>query len=109
MLVSLAILNCVRCRSVARRGARLMAIALFTTVTWAEKAGSQDGSGVTECRWADGPITIDGKADEAAWKNAQVIDDFTMPWLGQGHHPAPTKTRARLLWDREYLYFFAQM
>src|SRR6185437_557715 len=28
-----------------------------------------------ECRWADTPITIDGKADEAAWKRAQVIDN----------------------------------
>jgi glucose/arabinose dehydrogenase len=62
-----------------------------------------------ECRWAGGPITIDGKADEAAWKSAQVIDNFYLPWLGKDARPARTATRAKLLWDREYLYFFAEM
>jgi glucose/arabinose dehydrogenase len=62
-----------------------------------------------ECRWASAPITIDGKADEEAWKSAQVIDRFYLPWLGAKARPARTATRARLLWDREYLYFFADM
>src|SRR6516225_5797599 len=62
-----------------------------------------------ECRWADTPITIDGKADEEAWKHAQVIDHFYLPWLGKNARPARTATRAKLLWDREYLYFFADM
>ncbi len=62
-----------------------------------------------ECRWTDTPVTIDGKADEAAWKNAQVIDNFYLPWLGARARPARTATKARLLWDREYLYFFADM
>jgi uncharacterized repeat protein (TIGR03806 family) len=62
-----------------------------------------------ECRWAEGPIVIDGKADEPAWKNAQEIDDFYLPWLGKNARPAKTKTKAKLLWDRDYLYFFAEM
>ncbi len=62
-----------------------------------------------ECRWTEEPITIDGKADEAAWKHAQVIDNFHLPWLGAKARPARTKTSAKLLWDREYLYFFADM
>jgi glucose/arabinose dehydrogenase len=62
-----------------------------------------------ECRWADGPITLDRKADEAAWKNAQVIDHFYLPWLGKNARKARTATKARLLWDREYLYFHAEM
>ncbi len=62
-----------------------------------------------ECRWADGPISIDGQADDPAWQPAQIISNFAMPWLGHGAHPAPTATRARLLWDREFLYFFADM
>jgi uncharacterized repeat protein (TIGR03806 family) len=61
-----------------------------------------------ECRWAEGPITIDGKADEPVWKNAQVIDHFYLPWTKDGRR-ARTATKARLLWDREYLYFFAEM
>jgi glucose/arabinose dehydrogenase len=61
-----------------------------------------------ECRWAESPITIDGKADEPAWKNAQVIDHFYLPWLKEPRL-SRTATKARLLWDREYLYFYAEM
>src|SRR5262249_2195040 len=64
---------------------------------------------VFECRWIDTPIKIDGKADEPAWKTAQVIDNFSVPWLGKKSRPAQTATKARLLWDRERLYFFADM
>lgn len=62
-----------------------------------------------ECRWATGPITIDGTLDEPAWKDAQVIDGFHLAWLGKDARPAKTATRARLLWDREYLYFSGDM
>ncbi|MDX1945814.1 MAG: PQQ-dependent sugar dehydrogenase [Pirellulaceae bacterium] len=62
-----------------------------------------------ECRWLTGPITIDGVADEDAWKNAQVIDKFSLPWLKDKARPARTATRARLLWDSENFYFFADM
>jgi hypothetical protein len=61
-----------------------------------------------ECRWAEGPVTIDGRADEAAWKNAQLIDHFYVPWTKDARR-ARTATKARLLWDREYLYFYAEM
>src|SRR5205085_10528262 len=60
------------------------------------------------CQFTESPITIDGKADEPAWQRAAVIDHFTMPWLGPGQRPR-LATRAKLLWDREYLYFFADM
>src|SRR5262249_28061521 len=49
------------------------------------------------------------KGDDEAWKHAQVIDHFYLPWLGDKARPAKTKTKAKLLWDREYLYFFADM
>ena len=62
-----------------------------------------------ECRWATGPIEIDGKAEESAWKMAQPIDKFSLPWLKDAARPAKTATRARLLWDREHLYFFADL
>ncbi len=64
---------------------------------------------VHECRFADSPIVVDGKPDEAAWKRAAVIDRFTLPWLGENERPARTATKARLLWDREALYFLAEM
>ena len=46
---------------------------------------------------------------DPAWKHAQTIDNFYLPWLGKDARPAKTKTKAKLLWDREYLYFFADM
>jgi uncharacterized repeat protein (TIGR03806 family) len=62
-----------------------------------------------ECRWTDTAVIIDGRADEPAWKNAQVIDNFYLPWMGAKARAARTATKARLLWDREYLYFVADM
>jgi hypothetical protein len=59
-----------------------------------------------ECRWASGPIKIDGTLDEPAWQKAQVLKDFAAYWE---HRPAKTATRARLLWDENYIYFAAEM
>jgi glucose/arabinose dehydrogenase len=73
------------------------------------RLSNTDPPPVYECRWADTPITLDGRADEAAWKHAQVIDHFYLPWLGKKARAALTATKARLLWDREYLYFHAEM
>jgi glucose/arabinose dehydrogenase len=62
-----------------------------------------------ECRFTEQPIRIDGKGDDEAWRHAQAIDTFYLPWLGNKARPAGTATRAKLLWDREYLYFLADM
>src|SRR5262252_79278 len=62
-----------------------------------------------ECRWATGSIQIDGKANEAAWQQAHLIDNFGLPWLKEGARQPKTTTKARLLWDREHLYFFADL
>ncbi len=62
-----------------------------------------------EVRWTAEPLTIDGRANEPQWDSAQVIDRFTLPWLGARERPGRTATRARLLWDDEFLYFFAAM
>jgi hypothetical protein len=59
-----------------------------------------------DCRWATGPIKIDGRLDEAAWSQAVVMRDFAAYW--QRASPK-TKTVARLLWDDENLYFSAEM
>lgn len=61
-----------------------------------------------ECRWAEGPITLDGLADEAAWQKAETIDAFHVPWLKEARM-SRTSTKAKLLWDKQYLYFFAEM
>ena len=60
------------------------------------------------CRWASGEIKLDGVADEEAWKGAEPIDRFGMAWMAEPREPK-TSTTARLLWDRDFLYFFAEM
>jgi Carbohydrate family 9 binding domain-like len=59
-----------------------------------------------ECRRAIRPIKLDGKADEPAWQQAVVIDSFAAFWAKR---PGKTATKARLLWDDQYLYFHAEM
>ncbi len=61
-----------------------------------------------ECRWTEERIVIDGKGDEPAWKTAAVIEGFARPWLKDSTQK-PAATRVRLLWDREWLYFLAEM
>ena len=51
-----------------------------------------------ECRWATSPIEIDGQADEAAWQQAEPINNFYIPWFGKQGRPVEAATRARLLW-----------
>src|SRR5947207_707792 len=59
-----------------------------------------------ECRWKTTDVKIDGQLDEAAWQKAQALTDFAVFW--QNRKPA-TATKARLLWDDQYLYFSADM
>jgi glucose/arabinose dehydrogenase len=89
---------------------RIFMCGLFTLVTTGPLWGSvsQNPPATFECRFTETPIKITGKGTDAAWKRAQIIDKFTVPWLDKPR-PAKTKTKAKLLWDREYLYFFADM
>src|SRR5581483_12300414 len=50
-----------------------------------------------ECRWADTPVTLDGKDDDPAWRHAQTIDAFHLPWLGKDARMGRTATKAKLL------------
>jgi hypothetical protein len=47
------------------------------------------------------PPTLDGRLDEAAWAAAPTVGDFVFTWWKEGRKE---QTRARLLWDDEYLY-----
>jgi uncharacterized repeat protein (TIGR03806 family) len=73
------------------------------------QAIAEDARPDFECRFTELPIEIDGVGDDEAWKTAQLIDHFYLPWLGEESRPARTTTRSRLLWDREHLYFMAEM
>jgi hypothetical protein len=49
-----------------------------------------------------GPIRIDGKLDDAAWKKAPLVGDFVNTSDGS---QSMYKTEARVLYDDNYLYF----
>src|ERR1041385_1526636 len=51
---------------------------------------------------ATGPITIDGKLDEAAWTNASA--PVTLQFLWENQTGAKQKTSVRVLWDAQALY-----
>ena len=73
-------------------------------VSWAQEAEEK----IFECRRTEQAISIDGKANEAAWKGAQKIESFLLPWE-KPSRKATTQTRAKLLWDDTYLYFYAEL
>jgi hypothetical protein len=50
---------------------------------------------------AAGKIVVDGKLDEAAWREAPPVE-LLFAWEAQTG--AKQKTRVKLLWDAEYLY-----
>ena len=60
------------------------------------------------CYRASGPITIDGKLNEKAWRDAnwsQLFEDHQAPYA-----PEPWKTtRFKMLYDDEHLYFGAEL
>ena len=59
------------------------------------------------CRRASTPILVDGKLDEAAWAEAPWTTDFVD--IQGAAKPKPRfRTRAKLLWDDDYLYIAAE-
>src|SRR5262245_33693633 len=62
------------------------------------------------CQRAAGPITIDGKLDEPAWQQAQVIDQFYSMHNGSEPPFKPTADQplsVRLLHDDQFIYVAA--
>jgi hypothetical protein len=60
------------------------------------------------CYRAPGPITIDGKLDDAAWKAAPWTDYFVD--IEGDRRPAPRyRTRVKMLWDDRCLYVGAEL
>jgi hypothetical protein len=60
------------------------------------------------CYRANGPVTIDGKLDDAAWQAVPWTEDFVD--IEGDRRPRPRfKTRAKMLWDDKYFYIGAEL
>ncbi|HEY1339026.1 MAG TPA: carbohydrate-binding family 9-like protein [Bryobacteraceae bacterium] len=60
------------------------------------------------CARAKTPIVIDGRADEPAWESTPWTQDFAD--IEGDRRPAPRfRTRARMLWDDDCLYVYAEL
>lgn len=52
-----------------------------------------------------GEIVVDGILDEGDWQNAKVIAGFERGYEHRPSEPADVKTEARVVYDRDHLYF----
>jgi len=59
------------------------------------------------CQFASVPPNIDGQGNERVWESAATISNFRMAWLGAEGEQRRSPTRAKILWDRDYIYFWA--
>ncbi len=60
------------------------------------------------CYTTTDSMRIDGRADEPGWKKAPWTEDFSD--IEGDIRPRPTfRTRAKMLWDKNYLYIYAEL
>jgi len=60
------------------------------------------------CQRASEPLVMDGKLDDAAWAAAPWTEDF-VDIEGAGKPTPRFRTRAKMLWDDQYLYIAAEL
>lgn len=61
-----------------------------------------------DCAYTNTPMTIDGRLDDAAWKTAPWTSDF-IDIQGSSMPKPRFRTRAKMLWDDQYLYIAAEL
>jgi hypothetical protein len=94
--------------AIAIAAASLLGFALLGRTVQEKKQPEQPkppAAKVVECRWLMGQLHFDGVINETSWTLADPIE-FRVPWENRA---AKTATKARLLWDKNYLYFCAEM
>jgi hypothetical protein len=89
------------------RFSRMMQLAMFALLATAAHEMQAEPKSY-DCYRATAPIRIDGKLDDRAWKNAAWTTDFVD--IEGSAKPLPRfRTRAKILWDDEYLYIGAEL
>jgi hypothetical protein len=84
----------------------LAAVQPYVAVPAAQTAVSDPRGYV--CYRATSPVTVDGRLDERAWRDAPWTDDFVD--IEGDKKPHPTfRTRAKMLWDDTYFYIGAEL
>jgi len=87
------------------KDARIVAAELTVVSEAARKPAGGPEPGYV-IRKAQGPIEIDGRASEDAWKRPGTSPAFT---AAEGGPALRGETRARWLWDEQYLYLFVEV
>lgn len=78
------------------------------SVSWvtAQNKGINETTYQISIKKAKGPITLDGKLDEADWENAMIASDFWQSFPYDTSR-AKAKTETRVLFDDNFLYIAA--
>ena len=79
------------------------------SLAWAHpRSGQELVTPTYDAPRAAGPLNLDGALTDAAWASAPWTHDFVD--IRGGEWPAPAlRTRAKLLWDDEFLYIGAEL
>ena len=81
---------------------QLQAADLLSFLSTRRKIGPSQHKKATVFR-ATGPVTVDGRRDEAEWNAASPVGRFEFTWWNEGDGERQS-TDARLLWDEHHLY-----
>jgi hypothetical protein len=94
---------------------RIAALALACSLAPGGLAGQESSRSihprtppVAQASPRSGPVSIDGRLDEAAWAAATPIEDFTQSQPHEGQPPTQ-RTEIRVLYDDEALYIGARV
>lgn len=87
--------------------ATAMVVGMNVGCSMLQSTGLLDARAETiHCVRLDGQIDIDGKADDAAWQRAQVVDDF---YLTITNDEPRSGGKVRVMWDDKGLYVLAEL
>lgn len=87
----------------------LLALLFFPAIGLSGSSSAQEPQRTYACQFATVAPTIDGSGDEPVWSTAATLNNFHMAWLGAEGVSRTSPTEAKILWDRDYIYFWAKL